>query len=70
MNETRLMFEVRTDERGVEYAAAFVSFRNLPAGWALCGSCGVAWNDDKPTAVTPTPAGRCPFEYEHPDVDA
>lgn len=36
----------------------------------VCGTCGRAWNDSVSTAVTPVPAGRCPFEYEHPDEDA
>lgn len=30
---------------------------------ATCGTCGRSWNFIK----TPTPAGRCPFEYEHTD---
>lgn len=32
---------------------------------ATCGACGRSWNDAAVSAVTPTPAGRCPFEYEH-----
>jgi hypothetical protein len=58
-------FETTTDDRGVEYALKFLSFRDLPAGWAQCGTCGVAWNDDKVTSVTPVPSGRCPFEDDH-----
>ena len=30
-----------------------------------CGSCGRSWDDGKVTGMTPTPAGRCPFEYFH-----
>lgn len=26
-----------------------------------CGDCGRTWNEKE----TPTPAARCPFEYEH-----
>lgn len=26
-----------------------------------CGTCGRTWSDEE----TPTPAGRCPFEYDH-----
>lgn len=26
-----------------------------------CGTCGRTWNSDE----TPTPAARCPYEYEH-----
>lgn len=33
----------------------------------VCGTCGRAWDDSVSTAVTPTPAGRCPFEYDHPE---
>jgi hypothetical protein len=34
----------------------------------VCGTCGRAWDDSVSTAVTPTPAGRCPFEREHEEV--
>lgn len=34
---------------------------------ATCGTCGRSWDDTEPTAWTPAPAGRCPFEYMHPD---
>jgi hypothetical protein len=66
---TATTFETTTDDRGVEYALAFVSFRDLPAGWATCGACGISWNDDKPTVWTPVPSGRCPFEAEHDEDD-
>lgn len=36
----------------------------------VCGTCGRAWDDSVSTAVTPVPAGRCPFEYEHDDDPA
>jgi len=36
---------------------------------ATCGVCGRSWNDAAVSAVTPTPSGRCPFEYEH-EVDS
>jgi hypothetical protein len=26
-----------------------------------CGTCNASWDDE----VFPTPAGRCPFEYDH-----
>jgi hypothetical protein len=32
---------------------------------ATCGTCGLSWDDGKATALTPAPAGRCPFEYFH-----
>lgn len=32
---------------------------------ATCGHCGFTWNDALITAITPTPAGRCPNEYAH-----
>lgn len=31
----------------------------------VCGDCGAAWDDSVSTSRTPTPAGRCPFEYDH-----
>jgi hypothetical protein len=34
----------------------------------VCGTCGAAWDDSVSTSVTPVPAGRCPFEYEHPEL--
>ena len=33
----------------------------------VCGTCGRGWDDTVSTAVTPTPAARCPFEYDHED---
>jgi hypothetical protein len=32
---------------------------------ALCFECKRYWNDAEPTSMTPTPAGRCPFEPFH-----
>lgn len=32
---------------------------------AICGYCGLIWDDGKSTGFTPTPGGRCPFEYFH-----
>lgn len=34
-----------------------------------CGTCGLSWDDAIPTSYTPTPSGRCPFEYFHPSED-
>lgn len=31
----------------------------------VCGTCGAAWDDTVSTSVTPTPAGRCPWEADH-----
>jgi hypothetical protein len=36
-----------------------------PPGKATCGSCGLSWDDAKPTRWTPAPSARCPFEYFH-----
>jgi hypothetical protein len=30
-----------------------------------CGTCGRSWDDAISTGWTPTPSGRCPFEYFH-----
>ena len=32
---------------------------------ATCGHCGRSWDDGLITGITPTPSGRCPFEYDH-----
>lgn len=32
---------------------------------ATCGRCLRHWDDAFISGVTPTPAGRCPFEYQH-----
>ena len=36
-----------------------------PKGKKTCGHCGLSWDDDKVTGITPAPSGRCPFEYFH-----
>lgn len=30
-----------------------------------CNACGLSWDDALSTSWTPTPGGRCPFEYFH-----
>lgn len=30
-----------------------------------CGTCSLWWDDANITSITPTPAGRCPFEAFH-----
>ena len=35
------------------------------SGLATCGHCGRTWDDDHVSGSTPTPSGRCPFEYDH-----
>lgn len=32
---------------------------------AVCGTCDRYWDDGAVTSMTPTPGGRCPFEYYH-----
>lgn len=32
---------------------------------ATCGACGRSWDDGRSSSITPTPSGRCPFEYLH-----
>lgn len=61
--------DILTDARGVEYVedADYARLLTLPHGWSLCETCHRAWNDSKGTSVTPAPAGRCPFEYDHED---
>ena len=52
------------DDRGIRYADG-LTIDSLPKGWALCGVCGRAWDDEASTGWTPTPSGRCPFESDH-----
>ncbi len=35
---------------------------------ATCGDCGRSWDDAIATEWTPSPSGRCPFEYYHDTV--
>lgn len=48
--------------KGVRYVA---KGNEAPRDFARCGHCGRAWDDNKPTSLTPAPSGRCPFEYMH-----
>lgn len=36
---------------------------------ATCGTCGLSWDDSISTSITPTPSGRCPFEYFHDEIE-
>lgn len=51
--------------KGVPYVA---KGNTPPASFkdpCTCGTCGRTWDDAVPTGLTPTPSGRCPFEYMH-----
>jgi hypothetical protein len=50
-------FEVQPLTTDAEVAAAVEP--------AICGYCGLIWDNGKSTGITPTPGGRCPFEYFH-----
>lgn len=39
-----------------------------PRAIAGCGTCGLWWDDDISTSLTPVPSGRCPFEYFHSSI--
>lgn len=60
--------EIEYDDRDVRFIEDPVESK-LPRGWATCGTCGRAWDDERVTSWTPAPAGRCPFEYDHQDDD-
>lgn len=34
-------------------------------GRTTCGTCGLSWDDNLITGLTPVPSGRCPFEPFH-----
>lgn len=36
-----------------------------PIDKVTCYTCGRSWDDGISTGITPTPSGRCPFEYYH-----
>lgn len=36
-----------------------------PPGKCTCGTCGLSWDDDHVTSMTPAPGARCPFEAFH-----
>ena len=48
--------------KGVKYVAPW---KPAPTAFMQCLTCGRAWDDNKPTGLTPAPSGRCPFEYWH-----
>lgn len=39
------------------------------AGAVTCTICDRSWDDFQSTERTPAPAGRCPFEEDHPEED-
>jgi hypothetical protein len=41
------------------------NFPVRPIDGRACKICGRVWDDAIPTAYTPTPSGRCPFEAFH-----
>lgn len=48
--------------QGVKYVA---TGNAAPDSFMRCGTCGRAWDDTRVSQWTPTPSGRCPFEYWH-----
>jgi hypothetical protein len=53
-----LSAERRTDDDGKPISAM-----------TQCGVCLRWWDDAIVTSMTPVPAGRCPFEYDHPSTE-
>jgi hypothetical protein len=66
------------DEVRAEYVPFVESLQldaeDIPEDWpvqpdddgnATCGTCGLSWDDDASTTLTPVPSGRCPFESFH-----
>jgi hypothetical protein len=41
---------------------------NVVENMATCGNCGMTWNDALITSSTPSPSGRCPYEYIHDEI--
>jgi len=57
----------RVDDRGVREVLDITGYTQAVGGSDVvtCGACGRSWDNAVTTGVTPTPAARCPFEYEH-----
>lgn len=70
---TALFDEVRAEY--VPYVEALqLDAEDIPEDWpvqpddegnATCETCGLSWDDDASTSLTPVPSGRCPFESFH-----
>jgi hypothetical protein len=62
---------VHTDPAGVIEVFDAKAYRigNPNADIVTCGTCGRSWDDAHVSMWTPTPSGRCPFEYEHSAPD-
>lgn len=54
----------RTGIEGIDSRGVVELSPNDPRA-TVCGGCGRGWDDTVSTSVTPAPAGRCPFEYDH-----
>lgn len=63
----RLPASYRTDSRGVVRILDATRYVNAhpDADVCRCGSCGRTWDDAVPTALTPAPSARCPYEDRH-----
>lgn len=59
---------VQTDERGVVYVNPYQPVPDSFKDPVTCGTCRRTWDDSVPTAWTPAPSARCPFEYDHEEV--
>jgi hypothetical protein len=60
--ETKMTDPTFTDSRGI------VLLDEGDPRATTCDICHHSWDDSVATAWTPTPAGRCPWEHEHPPV--
>ena len=49
----------------VELARIAVGPATDPRNVVTCGTCDRSWDDSVVTGITPAPAARCPFEYDH-----
>jgi hypothetical protein len=63
---------IRSNTRGRLYTYHGVRYvprcRKAPSTFkdaVTCGNCGRTWDNGQSTDLTPTPSGRCPFEYLH-----
>lgn len=68
--------QLNNDRGGCDFVVLHEDFvaGNDKSDWpspdvATCGTCGRSWDDAIVTSVTPAPAARCIWEYEHAEAD-
>ena len=58
-------YKIRPKDIPDDFPVKPVSDKSLAEKPTTCGCCGLTWDDSIITSYTPSPSGRCPFEYYH-----